>query len=158
MKEILFGEEQLGNLGEIGAELFEDENDPRSTAYVRTLNRPKISLFKTLLCYVCLPAVAVTALILALHYCGISDAVTAVAASATLLAYFLIAAKRILICAIQLYQKYAPDSLRNKCRFEPSCSEYMRLAIEKYGLAKGLRKGIDRLKRCNTDGGGYDFP
>lgn len=34
----------------------------------------------------------------------------------------------------------------------------MILAIEKYGLIKGLQKGICRLKRCNIDGGGFDFP
>ncbi|MBE6586778.1 MAG: membrane protein insertion efficiency factor YidD [Ruminococcaceae bacterium] len=66
--------------------------------------------------------------------------------------------KRVVICSVHIYQRYAPDSIRNKCRFEPSCSEYMILAIEKYGLFKGVIKGIDRLKRCNTNDGGFDYP
>lgn len=89
---------------------------------------------------------------------GLPKSNIAMVTAAVLMVYILLAIKRMFICAIKLYQKYAPDSLRNKCRFEPSCSEYMILAIEKYGLLKGLQKGICRLKRCNIDGGGYDFP
>ncbi|MBR5314328.1 MAG: membrane protein insertion efficiency factor YidD [Clostridia bacterium] len=66
--------------------------------------------------------------------------------------------KRILICLVQMYQRFAPDSIRKKCRFEPSCSQYMILSLKKYGLWKGLAKGIDRLKRCNTQDGGFDYP
>ena len=45
-----------------------------------------------------------------------------------------------------------------KCRFEPSCSQYMILSLQKYGLWKGLAKGIDRLKRCRAKDGGFDEP
>ena len=72
--------------------------------------------------------------------------------------YFVLTLKKAVICAVKIYQRFAPDSLRNKCRFEPSCSEYMILAVEKYGVIKGVIKGIDRLKRCNVDGGGFDYP
>lgn len=158
MKQVIFSEEQLKNLDDIGKELFSDEQDPRSYAYIRKLSRPKISLIKTLLLYIMLPALAITAIIVLLNYFGLSEINIVVIAAAILVAYILFTTKRLFICAIKLYQKYAPDSLRNKCRFEPSCSEYMILAIEKYGLIKGLQKGICRLKRCNIDGGGYDFP
>ena len=158
MKEIIFSEKQLGNLNEIGEELFKDENDPRSTVYIRKLNRPKISLFRVILLYLVFPAVVLTAVISMLNYFGVPAIITTVIVITILLIYFLFAVKRIIICSIKLYQRYAPDSLRNKCRFEPSCSEYMILAIEKYGLIKGLRKGIHRLKRCNIDNGGIDLP
>ena len=43
------------------------------------------------------------------------------------------------------------------CRFEPSCSAYMRQAIEQRGTAVGLVLGIRRLLRCHPLGGsGYD--
>lgn len=158
MKQVFFSEEQLKNLDDIGKELFSDEQDPRSCAYIRKFKRPKISLINTLLLYIMLPALAIIAIIVLLNYFGLSETNIVVIAAAILVAYILLATKRLFICTIKLYQKYAPDSLRNKCRFEPSCSEYMILAIEKYGLIKGLQKGICRLKRCNIDGGGYDFP
>jgi putative component of membrane protein insertase Oxa1/YidC/SpoIIIJ protein YidD len=34
----------------------------------------------------------------------------------------------------------------------------MILSLEKYGLRRGLSKGIGRLKRCNIDNGGFDEP
>lgn len=158
MKEVFFSEEQLHNLNEVGKELFKDEQDPRSSAYIRKLKRPKISVFKVILFYILFPALVLTALIVVLKYLGLPTATTVVIIAIILLAYILLTTKRMFICAIRIYQRYAPDSLRNKCRFEPSCSEYMILAIEKYGLIKGLQKGICRLKRCNIDGGGFDFP
>lgn len=158
MKEIVFTEEQLQNLGEIGKDLFNDEQDPRSTAYIRKLKRPKVSLIKILLLFIFLPAVVLAAFIVLLSHLGLPETTTFFIATIILLAYIFLNAKRMFINAIKLYQRYAPDSLRNKCRFEPSCSEYMILAIEKYGLIKGVRRGIERLKRCNIDGGGFDFP
>lgn len=158
MKEVIFSEEQLHNLNEVGKELFIDYQDPRSSAYIRKLKRPKISVFKVILFYILFPALVLTALIVVLKYLGLPTATTVVIISIILLAYILLTTKRVFICAIRIYQRYAPDSLRNKCRFEPSCSEYMIIAIEKYGLIKGLQKGICRLKRCNIDGGGFDFP
>ncbi|MBQ4067291.1 MAG: membrane protein insertion efficiency factor YidD [Clostridia bacterium] len=62
------------------------------------------------------------------------------------------------ICCVKIYQRYAPAAIRNRCRFEPSCSEYMILSLEKYGLFKGLKKGFNRMHRCNANDGGYDYP
>lgn len=158
MKEIIFTEKQLHDLDEIGKGLFSDEQDPRSSAYIRKLKRPKISLLKILSLFIFFPAVVLAAIIVLLIHLGLSETATLVIAAGILLAYILLTTKRLFINVIKLYQRYAPDSLRNKCRFEPSCSEYMILAIEKYGLIKGLKKGICRLKRCNINGGGVDFP
>ncbi|MDE7331262.1 MAG: membrane protein insertion efficiency factor YidD [Lachnospiraceae bacterium] len=66
--------------------------------------------------------------------------------------------KEILICIIRIYQRYAPKATRMKCRFEPSCSQYMILALQKYGLLKGVKMGLKRLGRCKVGNGGYDFP
>jgi hypothetical protein len=43
------------------------------------------------------------------------------------------------------------------CRFYPSCSEYTKQAIEKHGVAVGIKKGLIRLSRCHPfHKGGYD--
>ena len=46
---------------------------------------------------------------------------------------------------------------RAACRFTPTCSEYTRMAIEKYGLIHGVWLGVKRISRCRPGGGcGYD--
>jgi hypothetical protein len=43
------------------------------------------------------------------------------------------------------------------CKFEPTCSEYTKQAIEKYGVLKGSTLGFLRILRCNPfSKGGYD--
>lgn len=37
------------------------------------------------------------------------------------------------------------------CDYYPSCSQYTKEAIEKYGFFKGWLLGCDRLMRCNSD-------
>lgn len=60
-----------------------------------------------------------------------------------------IALKPALIGAIRLYQRYAPERIRRKCLFKPTCSEYAILAIKKYGVIRGLYKSYIRLfKKC----------
>ena len=157
MKSVIFTEEQLKNLNEIGGELFNDEQDPRSPNYVRKLNRPRINWFIVAL-YLLAPLLVSVALFLVFNYFDVQTIIVIFAEVIALTMYFILTLKRAIICAVKIYQRFAPDSLRNKCRFEPSCSEYMILAVEKYGVIKGVIKGIDRLKRCNVNGGGYDYP
>lgn len=66
--------------------------------------------------------------------------------------------KRLVVLLIILYQKYAPESLRGACLFEPCCSEYMKLAIVKYGVVSGVFRGIRRILRCRYPNGGVDEP
>ena len=72
--------------------------------------------------------------------------------------YISIILKRALIWLVHLYQHYAPDRVRLKCVFEPSCSEYMILCINKYGAIRGAIKGFIRLLRCHPPNGGKDCP
>ena len=65
---------------------------------------------------------------------------------------------KIIIFLIGVYQKIASPQLRSSCRFEPSCSNYMILAIEKYGAEKGIVMGIQRLIRCRYPNSGIDYP
>ncbi|WP_082680516.1 membrane protein insertion efficiency factor YidD [Oceanivirga salmonicida] len=65
--------------------------------------------------------------------------------------------KRILIKIIKIYQKISNKYLRKRCKYYPTCSEYMKQAIEKYGIFKGIYLGTKRILRCNPfTYGGYD--
>ena len=66
--------------------------------------------------------------------------------------------KRVLIGAVLLYKAFAPLDVRHQCRFEPTCSTYMIIALKKYGLFIGLIKGILRIFRCKPPNGGRDYP
>ena len=72
--------------------------------------------------------------------------------------YLAVISKKIIIWMVHLYQNKAPDAVRLRCVFEPSCSEYMIRAIEKYGVVRGVWKGIQRLGRCHAPNGGKDYP
>ncbi len=45
-----------------------------------------------------------------------------------------------------------------KCIYSPSCSEYTKQAIEKYGAFKGWTLGIWRIFRCNPFSKGGNDP
>ena len=62
------------------------------------------------------------------------------------------------IGTVLCYKAFAPLSVRDNCRFNPTCSTYMILAIKKYGLFIGVFKGIKRILRCKPPNGGDDFP
>lgn len=65
--------------------------------------------------------------------------------------------KKIIILFIIFYQKNISPGLGTNCKYEPTCSEYTKQAIEKYGVIKGLIKGFKRILRCNPfSKGGYD--
>lgn len=68
--------------------------------------------------------------------------------------------KKILIWLIKQYQNHISKWLTSKninCKFYPTCSEYTKQAIEKYGAGKGTLLGIIRILRCNPfSKGGYD--
>lgn len=68
--------------------------------------------------------------------------------------------KKLLLWLIKGYQKHISLWLESKnihCKFYPTCSEYTKKAIEKYGAGKGTLLGIARILRCNPfSKGGYD--
>ena len=68
--------------------------------------------------------------------------------------------KKVLIKLIEWYQKNISSWFEYKnvrCKFYPTCSEYTKQAIEKYGAFKGTILGIKRILRCNPfSKGGYD--
>lgn len=68
--------------------------------------------------------------------------------------------KNLFIKIIEFYQKNISLWIQSKsirCKYYPSCSEYTKQAIEKYGVIKGTILGIKRILRCNPfSKGGYD--
>ena len=68
--------------------------------------------------------------------------------------------KIIFIKLIEWYQKNISlwlETKNIKCKYYPTCSEYTKQAIEKYGCLKGMKLGLFRILRCNPfSKGGYD--
>ena len=63
----------------------------------------------------------------------------------------------LLLMPIRFYQVAISPLLGPSCRYTPTCSEYARQAIVKYGPFKGLWLAVKRLFRCHPWGGsGYD--
>ena len=61
------------------------------------------------------------------------------------------------IAALRAYKVLLSPLFTGSCRFHPSCSDYMREAIEVHGVLRGLGLGLVRLSRCRPFGGhGYD--
>ena len=75
---------------------------------------------------------------------------------AGVLSYFQL--KRWIIGLVLMYKAFAPLSVRGRCRFTPTCSTYMIMAINKYGLIYGVAKGVNRIFRCKPPNGGIDYP
>ncbi len=125
------------------------EFDPRSINYKRFYNRPSINKAKIIL------ILYIYVLLMIFLFNIFNNIIVLILFTFT---YIVINLKNIVILIVKLYQRFAPINIRSKCRFEPSCSNYMLIAIEKYGLIIGLKKGVKRLKKCNIDNGGYDYP
>lgn len=66
---------------------------------------------------------------------------------------------RLVVLLVRIYQWTLSPLLGRRCRFEPSCSQYMVEAVQKYGVVRGTWKGTKRVCRCHPWGGsGYDPP
>ena len=50
---------------------------------------------------------------------------------------------------INFYQKNISPLRKRSCVFYPTCSEYTKQAIEKYGACKGFYLGLLRIFRCH---------
>ena len=55
---------------------------------------------------------------------------------------------KIIIYIINIYQK-TPSKAHFSCVFIPTCSEYPKQAILKYGSTRGVFLGIKRIFRCH---------
>ena len=64
--------------------------------------------------------------------------------------------KKFLIGIIKIYKKYFSQTLAaiipGGCRYNPTCSEYSILVLEKHGILKGGLMSIWRIINCNPFG------
>ena len=134
-----------------------ESNDPSSLYYKRKLVRPKFPIWRVLLFFLLIPALCVLAYFVSAHFLG-GVLIPILISIALLIAITLIFAKHILITMVLIYQVFAPASLRERCRYEPSCSQYMIMSLQKYGFWRGFPKGLKRLKSCRPPNGGFDMP
>lgn len=144
----------MGN-GDIVVAGARSKEEPLQEEFVphNPLNRPKMHYTK--------PIIALVVFIIQLVLlCLIPYGewwICAIVLTVYVVAYMAVIAKRAVIWSVHLYQNLASDETRLKCVFEPSCSEYMILAVTKYGVIRGVLKGINRLHRCGYESG-VDYP
>ncbi len=136
-------------------EIIEAFKKKRKEDIKKAVIRPKFSLHKELLqLVVCSLLITLTAFLgsnLRLwQYITLLIAV--------ILIFIITQTKNIIFLLIFLYQRFAPKAVRAACLFQPSCSEYMKQSIIKYGVFKGLKKGFKRIRRCCPPNGGIDEP
>ncbi|HVO99689.1 MAG TPA: membrane protein insertion efficiency factor YidD [Bryobacteraceae bacterium] len=57
--------------------------------------------------------------------------------------------RALVIAGLRIYKRWISPLLPSACRFEPTCSVYMMQAVEKYGVVRGVAKGLKRIGRCH---------
>lgn len=122
----------------------------------RLLSRPKVDLHKVIV-----GVVVIECLMLAVswfvHRLGILSIWECEDGLHWLL--ILLCGKTICKTAVKLYQQYASEETRRKCRCMPSCSEYALLALDKYWWPKALWLIYRRLTHtCMQPGYKVDYP
>ena len=58
--------------------------------------------------------------------------------------------QRAVVAAIEKYQASGGGhaNFRVACNFQPTCSEYCRQAVIRFGAWRGLKLGLTRIRRC----------
>lgn len=65
--------------------------------------------------------------------------------------------RELLTGGLRLYKRWISPLLPSACRFSPTCSVYMMEAITRYGAARGVWLGLQRLAKCHPlHEGGFD--
>jgi uncharacterized protein len=65
--------------------------------------------------------------------------------------------RAIAVFLITVYQKLVSPLFPPSCRFVPTCSQYAKEAIVKFGIARGSYLAARRILRCHPfHAGGYD--
>lgn len=66
-------------------------------------------------------------------------------------------AQQIVFFFIAFYKQVISPFTPSTCRYQPTCSSYLRDAIKTYGLRKGGIMGVKRILSCHPWGGkGFD--
>lgn len=56
--------------------------------------------------------------------------------------------KFLFLTIIRLYQAFAPESIRSKCLYKESCSNYVFRITKDIGFKAGINAFIHRIKNC----------
>lgn len=65
--------------------------------------------------------------------------------------------RELVVLSLRFYKRWISPLLPSACRFYPTCSDYMRQAVEKHGAFRGVYLGLRRLSKCHPfHAGGYD--
>ena len=65
--------------------------------------------------------------------------------------------KKLLLLLIRFYQQCITPHTPGCCRFRPTCSQYAKTAIDRFGALRGGWLALKRILRCNPFcKGGYD--
>ena len=66
--------------------------------------------------------------------------------------------RKLVISLIKFYQLCISPRIGSHCKYYPTCSEYTKQAVDKYGIIKGSLLGIIRILKCNPfSKGGVDL-
>jgi len=67
---------------------------------------------------------------------------------------------RLILTLLAAYKRILSPLFGPRCRFDPSCSDYARVAIARFGAARGGMLAMWRLARCQPlcDGGSDPVP
>ena len=61
------------------------------------------------------------------------------------------------LAMLRFYKLALSPWMPSGCRFHPTCSDYMREAVEKHGALAGVWRGLRRLSKCHPfHEGGFD--
>ena len=63
----------------------------------------------------------------------------------------------VLLNALTFYQRSVSPAFGRRCRYLPTCSEYAKTSVERYGAWRGVVMAVRRLLRCQPFGSsGFD--
>lgn len=66
--------------------------------------------------------------------------------------------RKTVVKLIEFYQRHISPHMGKHCKYYPTCSEYTRQAVDKYGIIRGSLLGIIRILKCNPfSKGGVDL-
>lgn len=133
-----------------------DKQTVRDYCQHHPLSRPKVNLYKVME-----KVAIIECLILAISLFAYRLGIVSIWGCEDVmhLLVVLILGKSICKTAVRLYQQYASEKTRRKCRCMPSCSEYALLALDKYWWPKALWLIYRRLTHtCMQPGYKVDYP
>ena len=66
--------------------------------------------------------------------------------------------RMISLCMLEAYRLLVSPLLGPACRFEPTCSQYAKDAIARYGVLQGMMRAVVRLLKCHPFHPGGEDP